>query len=231
MCDGHLAISNGIAMQLRKRWPQPVAVIYNPFDSDGDVQQCSRPVKGDDVRLLFIGRLHEQKRVDRILVALSRVTCTNWQLQVIGDGPERAALESLASRLNLTSRIEWAGWAQQPWIQVRSASLLLFTSMIEGFSVLMVEALARGVPMAAMDCDFGPREVIQEGRNGWLLPDGDSDSLAHLIDDICAGKVPLPSVEEVVATSERFRATEVVSDLCRAVRDMCSQKRPLGPLP
>ena len=221
-CDGHLAISEGIADQVKHRWRQPISVIYNPFDAD-DIQPCPRPARDSDVHLLFIGRLHEQKCADRILTALSKVRATNWRLQIVGDGPELGQLRLLADTLQLSHRIIWSGWSVAPWACVESASLLLLTSRMEGFPLVLVEALARGVPLAAMDCDFGPREVIQRGRNGWLLPQGDVESLARLIDSLCNGEIQLPPEASVIATVERFRVSTVVSSFLKAANEACGR--------
>ncbi len=219
-CDAHLAICAGVGERLRQYGRKPVYIIYNPLD-DTALRLCPRPPDNDIVRLLFIGRLHTQKRVDRILEALAEVGCDNWRLQVVGDGPDRVALHALAGKLGLAPHIQWSGWMDDPWSGVATASLLLLTSAMEGFGLILVEALARGVPVAAMDCDFGPREIIQTGKNGWLIDQGDTGALAHLIDGICRGVVALPDVDDVVASADRFRPTVVLSSLTSAISSVC----------
>lgn len=217
-CDAHLAISEGIAHQLNVHWPRPTTVVYNPSDDEGNLIPCPRPSAAAPLRLLYIGRLHEQKRVDRILTALSGVHARNWTLQIIGDGDDRDDLRQLATTLGLDNKITWSGWQSRPWHTVAEASLLLLTSRMEGFPVLLLEALARGVPIAAMDCDFGPREIVLPGQNGWLLPPGDTGAMATIIDQLCTGRLGLPSVADVLATSTRFRATAVVARIEAAVQ-------------
>lgn len=208
LCDGHLAISAGIADQIRRLSAAPVRVVHNPVDLPDDL--CPRPGDAADRRFAFIGRLEGQKRVDRLLESLSRLKARNWRLEIIGDGSLRPQLERLAGEVGVAERVVWRGWVDDPWTTAGSVSGLLLTSDSEGFPMVLIEAIARGVPLISMDCDFGPREVIRDGENGWLTPFGDTDAFAAVLEEICRGSRPLPLPETVRATAQVYDTRWVV---------------------
>lgn len=216
-CDGHLAICEGIADCLPcAAYGKPTFVVYNPVDTDA-VTPCVRPDAHDPFQIWFIGRLHEHKGVDRILEALSKAGTFNWTLNIVGAGPEGPRLRRLAERWGMADRIRWYGWLDDPWAAVQSASILVLTSWVEGFPMVLVEALARGVPILAMDCDFGPREVIITGRNGWLIPNGDVSAMAEILRDLGRGDLRLPAPDDVRASAQRFSSIAVVSRIVNAI--------------
>lgn len=217
--DGHLGISAGVLHHL----PPPVGgkpayVVYNPVELDG-VGVLPRGRKGAAVPLLFVGRLEEHKGVDRILEALGRIAARNWVLHVLGDGTESGALRRQADMLGIDSRIIWHGWAADPWGVVPEASLLLLASRTEGFPVVLLEAMARGIPVLAMDCPFGPSEIVVPGRNGWLVPAGDVQGMAEKVDAICSGRCALPTHNDVRITADRFAPDVVARRISMAVQD------------
>lgn len=178
--DLHWAISNGLA-QDTARYLSPSRLIYwvgNPVSGTERTIPLSQTP-----RFLFIGRLeNRQKRLDILLKALSDVSF-DFHLDLYGDGPDRDMLQALADKLGLAGRCTWHGWVANPWEHVAEASCLLITSDFEAFAMVIGEALAHGVPVISSDCDFGPRELIQEGQNGALFPPGDWRALVGRLED------------------------------------------------
>ena len=161
--------------------------------------------------IVFVGRLRiEQKRVDRLLQACARLPReTSWTLQLIGDGPDRVMLENLARTLKITDHCVWSGWQADPWAVIAQATLLAFPSDFEGFSAVMIEAMAHGLPVLATDCDFGPRGVIEDGVNGWLVERSDH-AFAQQLRRLALGDISIPSPETVAQTVARFSSDEVL---------------------
>lgn len=221
-CDAHLAISEGIAAQLASRSRSQVFVVHNPVAAPASL--CSRPGPEDSPRFLFMGRLEAQKRVDRLLCALAGVRDQPWTLEIIGDGVLRDRLQQLAKDLGLADRVFWRGWVEDGWGAVGAVSGLVLTSDHEGFPMVLIEAIARGVPLIAMDCDFGPREVIRPGENGWLVPFNDLTSFQRVIRGICAGDLKLPSPEMVRSTANEFSAAAVVDAIEAAIYAMVEKR-------
>lgn len=226
-CDGHLAIGAGLAELLRRNSGRPAWVVYNPIAVAE--RPVPRPERDEAPALLYVGRCSGEKRIDRVLSALAPLRHLPWTLQVVGDGPDRSALTREADRLGFGERVTWSGWVTDPWGAVPRASALLLTSETEGFPLVLLEAAARGVPAIALDCDFGPREFIRPGVNGWLLPAGDGAGLSTLLARLCAGDVALPASEVVRSTAEPF-ALSAVLDRFEARLAAACDPRPTGRL-
>lgn len=121
--------------------------------------------------LMFLGRLSHTKRVDRLLVAWSRLRHhhRSWNLNIVGDGPDRAALQQQAALLKLDETVQWSLWSDNVWESLRTASAYCLVSDYEGFPQSMLEAMAAGLPVAVLDCSPAIREVIADGENGLII--------------------------------------------------------------
>lgn len=215
IADGHLAISEGVAEQLRELLGQRshVTTIYNGISVD--VPVVPRP-NGMPPHFLHIGRLEagKQKRTDDLLRALAAAK-GDFRLTIIGDGDDRSSLEKLADDLAISGKINWGGWQSEPWNAVDSASLLVLTSSYEGFGMILVEALARGIPCLSTDCKVGPSELVHHGLNGWLYPVADLHALQQHLQAVIDDPSVLPSIEVVRQSAGRFSQT-AVADRVRA---------------
>jgi len=140
----------------------------------------------DDSRLLFVGRLNQQKGAEHLLHALAAMK-TPAKLDIVGDGPNRADLEKLAGELGIASRIRWHGQVRQSALPAlyQQAAAIVVPSVDEGLGLVAVEALLCEAPVVAFDSG-GLRDVIQHEKTGLLVKPGDRAALARTLDDLLA---------------------------------------------
>ncbi|AHG22102.1 glycosyl transferase family 1 [Chania multitudinisentens RB-25] len=124
---------------------------------------------------LAIGRLSYQKGFDRLIAAWQQIAhqAPGWQLAIIGDGPERSALQRQIEQAGLQMSIQLLPATADVAAWYRRAGLFLMTSRYEGLPMVLIEAMSFGLPLVAYNCQTGPAELIDDGVNGCLVADGD----------------------------------------------------------
>jgi glycosyltransferase involved in cell wall biosynthesis len=184
--DAIVAVSTGVAEDLRQRLPRSAArkviVIHNPCYVPNAISlRASRDRSAPTV--LAVGRLVRQKGFDVLVAAFSDITnkIENAQLIILGEGPERAALEAQIERLGLKANVTLRGFSRNVADEYRRADLFVCSSRAEGFGNVIVEALSFGLPVVSTACKHGPAEILDEGRYGTLVPVGDEAALSTAI--------------------------------------------------
>ena len=161
--------------------------IYNPVniaEIDSLTQQKTRLYKGAGPHLVTVGRLAYEKAYDNLLRAFAIVhgKIPSATLTFVGEGDDKNDLEKLTLELQLDSdSIRFIGFQSNPYPYLKQADLFVSSSRYEGFSNVMVEALACGTPVIATDCPSANREVLIEGVNGWFAGNENVASLAETI--------------------------------------------------
>lgn len=135
--------------------------------------------------LLAVGRLHEQKGFDMLLEAWNNVQrgdvqcAKEWVLRIVGEGPQRAALEQQIKDLQL-SNVVLAGRVENMVEEYDAASLFVLSSRYEGLPLALIEAMWCGLPCVSFDCPHGPAELLRDDR-GCLVPAMDVEKLTQQI--------------------------------------------------
>lgn len=185
--DKAVAVSTGVAKSLVRLVPElaeKTMVLSNPVDVGQIVRQSMvGPPPGAPPRyILGMGRLCPEKRFDVLIEAYATLHRSGFErdLVILGEGPERFALEQLAKQRNISNRVHLPGFMLSPHGWLRGADIFVLTSQFEGFGLVLVEALAVGTPVVAVDAvGGGPREILSGGDFGVLVPPGDTDALAE----------------------------------------------------
>ena len=109
--------------------------------------------------------------------------------------PDRPALETLVKELELEPYVSFPGFVKNPYAFMSKASLFVLSSLWEGLPTVLIEALSCGIPVISTDCPSGPREILQDGKYGALVPVQNVAALAETIISAFKGNVPQPSKE------------------------------------
>jgi glycosyltransferase involved in cell wall biosynthesis len=129
--------------------------------------------------ILAAGRLAPQKDYPTLIRAFAALSAgRDLRLIILGEGPERTALESLIQQLGLADRVSLPGFRDNPFAYMSRARLFVLSSAWEGLPGVLIQAMACGTPVVSTDCPSGPREVLADGRYGPLVPVGAVEALA-----------------------------------------------------
>jgi glycosyltransferase involved in cell wall biosynthesis len=163
------------------------AVIANPVSTSETEISQNQIVPSLDPhkkRIVAMGRLIHVKGFDRLLLAFAKLAKKHpdWEVIIMGEGELRSDLSGLIQRLDLTDRVRLVGFVKSPFVVLQGAQLFVLPSRSEGFPYALLEAMSCGVPAVAMNCTSGPREIIRDGIDGFLVPDGDIEGLASAMD-------------------------------------------------
>lgn len=155
------------------------------------------PVQTADLsrkRVIAVGRYDYQKGFDELIQAWSLVAQENkdWSLHIFGDGPLKADLQRLIAQLDMQDQVFLKAPVKNIEAEYVNSAMLAMTSRYEGLPMALLEAQACGLPLLAYACKCGPRDIIRDGENGFLLEEGDRHALAQrlqqLMDDTALRK-------------------------------------------
>ena len=182
-----------------------LAFLPNPLD----IADSGRPVALAALSMISVTRLVEQKGVDVLLKAAARAfeVLPDWRLAIVGGGPLRNGLETLARELGIANRVDWYGHVAEPIPYLKAAKLFILTSRFEGSPNALLEAMACGLPSIVSDASPGPLELVGDEEAGLIVP-------VENVDATAAAMVRLAKDESLrarlgAAALERTRAHEV----------------------
>ena len=205
--DALVALTNESATWLSQNTkPAHIAIIPNaanwPLQAQAP-QLPPLPKTPKQRRLLAVGRLVELKGFHHLLTAWQQLAADfpQWQLIILGEGPERQALQAQITSLGLTDRVSLPGRAGNVGQWYEAADLYVMSSRFEGFPNTLAEAMAHGLPAVSFDCDTGPRDIIRHEVDGLLVPPGNVGALAAALRRLMA--------DDTQRAALAARATEV----------------------
>lgn len=187
LVDTTAGVSSGVAKDIAKVAYIPshlIRTIHNPVDPPSPVSQAdsiyalSHWSPRAVVKLLFVGQLKQPKCISNILHALNKLP-DDFHLLIVGEGREFRTLLQLVHKLNLSSRVVFAGYHEDLAKFYKNADMLVLASEREGLPTVMIEALSYGLPIVSTDCNYGPSEILNNEHLGILVPVNDVDSLVQ----------------------------------------------------
>jgi glycosyltransferase involved in cell wall biosynthesis len=199
--DTIVAVSQGVADDIARTTALPAArirVICNPVVTPKMLglaqERLAHPWLQPDSPpvILAAGRFTKQKDFSTLIRAFQRVRQSQpCRLIILGKGQLQSDLESLASELGIREEVHFPGFVANPYAYMARAALFVLSSAWEGSPNVLTEALALGTPVVATDCPSGPREILQDGRYGRLVPVADVQRLGEAMIGTLTN--PLPS--------------------------------------
>ncbi|MGN6495791.1 MAG: glycosyltransferase [Tsuneonella sp.] len=199
--DAVVVVSEAMVNEIRAApgiIPERVVFIPNPIVSPALLRLAEEPLDhpfarpGGPPLVMAAGRLAGEKDFSTLLRAFALVRRRmEAKLLILGEGPDRSALEALVDELKLRDDVDLPGFRANPWPYMKAASVFVLSSRYEGLPGALIQAMAVGTPVVSTDCRTGPGEILERGRWGKLVPVGDADALAAaVVDTLTAASAP-----------------------------------------
>ncbi len=203
-----VGVSKGVAddiMDITGLGRERVKAIHNPVLTPEIFEQAKQPLDHpwfteDQIPIIMgIGRLTRQKDFHTLIRAFSEVRKVRpCRLIILGEGTDLESLRSLARESGVSEAIDFPGFQKNPYAYLSRSNLFVLSSRWEGFGLVLVEAMALGIPVVSTDCPSGPGEILKDGKYGHLVPVEDPSALAKAMIDTLS-KPPDPRLPEYAA--------------------------------
>ncbi len=219
--DEIIAVSEGIANDLAEILGSSSKInkIYNPIWEDKILEKANEKVdhkwlesKIDTPVILAIGRLSREKNFEMLLDAHVKVRAKfDAKLIILGEGPLRNVLTSKANILGINEYLDMPGFVSNPFAYLSKASVFVLCSKVEGLPNVLIEALACGTPIVSTDCRSGPREILDNGKYGYLVPEGNVLALTERIIDCLSGNTIVFDRNTLLEHLNKFSLDKVIN--------------------
>jgi glycosyltransferase involved in cell wall biosynthesis len=224
--DQVIAVSEGVAQSVvagTRITASAVSVIHNPIDVEAIRDEAAAPVdhpwlNADELSVILgVGRMARQKDFPTLIHAMDRLRSQrgNVRLIIAGEGAALDELRELVTRLELDDVVDLPGYVENVYAYLGHADVFALSSIREGLPTVLIEALACGTPVVSTDCPSGPREILDDGAFGPLVPVGDPQALAVALEETLSDPLPPSTLR---SRSDDF-APEVAIDNYAALID------------
>jgi len=150
------------------------------------------------------------KEFSNLILAIAKVNAIKpIRLLILGEGEQREKLEAIVQGLTLDKIVSMPGYVENPFAFMKKADLFVLSSAWEGLPSVLIEAMACGTTVLSTDCPAGPREILEDGKHGILVPVGDVDALAEGILESLAN--PRES-KDLIDRARDFFSSSVIND-------------------
>ena len=214
--DALTCVSQDMVVQYRKVFASPPHVcVYNIVDDTYSRNRMLEPVEHPWLRdnrmpvLVAAGRLAPWKGfVDLIEAVAILKNRRQFRLMILGDGPLRNELQNLIQLRSLADTVELLGYVENPLKYFARADVFVLSSLVEGMPNVLVEAMMSGCTPVSTDCPTGPRELLQGGKYGYLVPMRDPQAMSAAIECALDNPISRTLLDEAVAPFEENRVID-----------------------
>ncbi|RNA67595.1 glycosyltransferase [Alteribacter keqinensis] len=220
-----VSLSEGVKQNLVNQYKlkaSDIKVVYNPIDipainekiETGKMPDSHEALYDPEEKILITaGRLVEQKDQITLLRAFSNVVeSIPSRLIILGEGPLEKPLQAMAKELGIKDKVHFIGFQSNPYQYFHKSDLFVLSSLHEGFSHVIAEALACATPVVSTNCKSGPEEVLDKGKYGYLCEVGDAEEMAsHIVKILRKDQQDLKKIKEKGMTrAADFDARKIV---------------------
>lgn len=187
------------------RWFENVIQIDNPSSFESKFTS-----NYDNNIILNVGRLSEQKGQDMLLDAWSKVNRKNWKLVIVGEGEKKNNLLKQIKRLGLSDSVIIKDPVKNIENIYSSADVFVLSSRWEGLPMVLIEAMSFGLPCISFDCETGPRQLIKDNYNGYLVAPNEVEELSNCIEKVINNKdIVIKFGKNSLEESKRFNIDNI----------------------
>ena len=187
--DKIVCVSENVKDMFTKRFgiTDNIIVKHNRLDDAAIKQKAVEPLEKPDIFcIVSVGRLEDQKGYDRLIPIIKKlkeekITC---ELLLIGDGSKKAELEHITQECDVSDRVHFIGFCDNPYKYMQSADLMVFPSRAEGYSTVVTEAVILGKPIVVTDC-AGMKEILGDSEYGIVTENNDDELYKAIKNIIC----------------------------------------------
>ena len=189
-----IANSKETADDLTKLTGKTAEYIYNPTLSDNYEELANIPVEhpwfqSEIPVIIGVGRLALPKGFDTLIRAFAILQKNmDARLVILGEGDKREELNDMINELKLQNKVWMPGYEKNPYRFIKKSNLFVLSSLFEGLPNVLIEALALGVPCVSTRCKSGPREILLEGKGGYLVDVGNAQQMAEAMEKALVDK-------------------------------------------
>lgn len=178
LLDKFVVLTEQDARQWRSKGCTNVAVIHNPCPF------VNPPIGTlETKRVISVGRLEPQKGYDMLIETWQFVAKNfpDWELVIFGNGQDYEKLKQQIKRCGLENMVHLCGTTDNLEVEYAKSSIYVMSSRYEGLPMSLIESMSCGLPVVSFDCEQGPRELITDGENGFLVAPNDTKALADAL--------------------------------------------------
>lgn len=180
-------------------------------------------VSVENKKVIAVGRYSEQKGFDRLIDIWAQVCSQDkeWHLDIIGEGELRTSLQNQIELYGIEDRVTLVPASKQIEEHYREASVLVMTSRYEGLPMILLEGQAFGLPIVSYACKCGPKDVVTDGKDGFLVREGDADTFAQRLLQLMNDAVLRTAMaEHALIASEQYSEEAVMAQWTTLFQDL-----------